>query len=51
MLLYAVLHLCGYDLSLTELRRFRQWGSLTVTSEAVTTAVREFVCWRAAKSP
>jgi transketolase len=29
MLLYAVLHLCGYDLSLTELRRFRQWGSLT----------------------
>ncbi len=29
MLLYAVLHLCGYDLSLTELRRFRQWGSPT----------------------
>jgi transketolase len=29
MLLYSVLHLCGYDLSLAELRRFRQWGSLT----------------------
>ena len=29
MLLYSVLHLCGYDLSLDELKRFRQWGSLT----------------------
>jgi transketolase len=29
MLLYGVLHLCGYNVSLTELRRFRQWGSLT----------------------
>src|ERR671919_690074 len=29
MLLYSVLHLCGYDLSLDELGRFRQWGSLT----------------------
>ena len=29
MLLYAVLHLSGYDLSLDELRQFRQWGSLT----------------------
>src|ERR671933_1440564 len=29
MLLYAVLHLAGYDLSLDELKRFRQWGSLT----------------------
>jgi transketolase len=29
MLLYAVLHLCGYDLALDELKRFRQWGSLT----------------------
>ena len=27
MLLYATLHLAGYDLSLDELRRFRQWGS------------------------
>src|SRR4030042_1558454 len=26
MLLYALLHLAGYDLSLAELRRFRQWG-------------------------
>ncbi|MBD3235321.1 MAG: transketolase [Candidatus Eisenbacteria bacterium] len=29
MLLYALLHLTGYDLSLEELRRFRQWGSRT----------------------
>jgi transketolase len=29
MLLYSVLHLCGYDLSLGEIKRFRQWGSLT----------------------
>lgn len=29
MLLYALLHLTGYDLSLDEIRNFRQWGSLT----------------------
>jgi len=29
MLLYSVLHLSGYDLSLDELKAFRQWGSLT----------------------
>src|SRR4051812_24879955 len=29
MLLYSALHLSGYDLSLDELKRFRQWGSLT----------------------
>ena len=29
MLLYALLHLTGYDLSLDELKHFRQWGSLT----------------------
>lgn len=29
MLLYALLHLTGYDLSLDEIRRFRQWGSMT----------------------
>lgn len=29
MLLYAILHLTGYDLSLDEIKRFRQWGSLT----------------------
>lgn len=29
MLLYALLHLTGYDLSLDELKNFRQWGSLT----------------------
>ena len=28
-LLYALLHLSGYDLPLDELRRFRQWGSRT----------------------
>ncbi|MYW93979.1 transketolase, partial [Amycolatopsis rubida] len=29
MLLYALLHLFGYDLPRDELRRFRQWGSRT----------------------
>lgn len=29
MLLYAVLHLTGYDLSLDDLKQFRQWGSRT----------------------
>jgi len=29
MLLYAVLHLTGYDLTLDDLRAFRQWGSRT----------------------
>src|SRR5467141_5154199 len=29
MLLYSVLHLTGYDLPLDEIKRFRQWGSLT----------------------
>ncbi len=29
MLLYALLHLTGYDLPLEELRHFRQWGSKT----------------------
>jgi transketolase len=28
-LLYSLLHLTGYDLSLDEVKRFRQWGSLT----------------------
>ncbi len=28
-LLYALLHVFGYDLPLSELRRFRQWGSKT----------------------
>ena len=29
MLLYALLHLTGYDLTLDDLRHFRQWGSRT----------------------
>ncbi len=29
MLLYALLHLTGYDLPIEELKRFRQWGSKT----------------------
>jgi transketolase len=29
MLLYSLLHLTGYDLSLNELKRFRQWDSKT----------------------
>lgn len=28
-LLYALLHLCGYDLSVEELKKFRQWNSKT----------------------
>ncbi len=29
MLLYATLHMSGYDLPLSEIKRFRQWGSKT----------------------
>lgn len=29
MLLYSLLHLTGYDVSLDELKNFRQWGSMT----------------------
>ena len=29
MLLYAVLHLCGYPVTMDDLRNFRQWGSPT----------------------
>jgi transketolase len=29
MLLYSMLHLCGFDLSLDEIKKFRQWGSRT----------------------
>lgn len=29
MLLYSLLHLCGYDLPLDELKKFRQWDSKT----------------------
>ena len=29
MLLYAMLHLTGFDLSLDDLKQFRQWGSKT----------------------
>lgn len=29
MLLYSLLHLTGYDVSLDDLRSFRQWGSIT----------------------
>lgn len=29
MLLYAMLHLTGYDLPLEEIKQFRQWGSMT----------------------
>src|SRR5680860_1515113 len=29
MLLYSLLHLTGYDLSLDDLKAFRQWGSKT----------------------
>jgi transketolase len=29
MLLYSSLHLCGYDVSLDDIKNFRQWGSIT----------------------
>ncbi|MDX6678972.1 MAG: transketolase, partial [Solirubrobacteraceae bacterium] len=29
MLLYSVLHLTGYDIPMDEIKRFRQWGSIT----------------------
>src|SRR5262249_61558984 len=29
MLLYSLLHLTGYAVSLDEIKRFRQWGSIT----------------------
>ena len=29
MLLYSLLHLTGYDLTLDDLKAFRQWGSKT----------------------
>jgi transketolase len=29
MLLYGLLHLAGYDVPMDELKRFRQWGSMT----------------------
>lgn len=29
MLLYSMLHLAGYDISLDDLKQFRQWGSVT----------------------
>ncbi len=29
MLLYSTLHLCGYKISLDDLKNFRQWGSIT----------------------
>ena len=29
MLLYSLLHLCGYDIALEDLKNFRQWGSKT----------------------
>lgn len=29
MLLYSLLHLCGYKISMDDLKNFRQWGSIT----------------------
>ncbi len=37
VLQYALLHLCGYDLSLEDLQQFRQWGSRTPGTPSVGT--------------
>ena len=29
MLLYSILHLCGYKISIDDIKNFRQWGSIT----------------------
>jgi transketolase len=29
MLLYSILHLCGYGISIDDIKQFRQWGSIT----------------------
>ncbi len=29
MLLYSILHLCGYKVSMEDIKNFRQWGSIT----------------------
>jgi transketolase len=29
MLLYSILHLCGYKISIDDIKSFRQWGSIT----------------------
>ncbi len=29
MLLYSILHLCGYSVSIDDIKNFRQWGSIT----------------------
>ena len=29
MLLYSLLHLTGYDVTLDDIKQFRQWGSIT----------------------
>lgn len=29
MLLYSILHLCGYGISMDDIKNFRQWGSIT----------------------
>ena len=39
-LLYALLHVTGFDLPLAELERFRQWGSLTPGSIAANKVAR-----------
>ncbi len=51
-LLYALLHLYGYDLPLEELKRFRQWGSKTPGHpERVVEAARAQVMVRPSGSP
>ena len=37
-LLYSLLHLTGYDLSLDQIKHFRQWGSLTPVTQIIAAA-------------
>src|SRR5690625_3168743 len=36
MLLYSLLHLCGYDVTIDDIKQFRQWGSRTPGHPEVT---------------
>ena len=53
ILQYAALHLTGYDLSLDDLKQFRQWGSRTPghPEHFLTPGVRKFSGWPGVREP